>query len=116
MLIREEDFVNDLADWPSERRQSVRVPLDAQAAVNTGDAWLAGRLLNLSLGGALFEAKRPSYLFRGPSVLRLAPPSADTPLLLPVSVVRITRTRFALRWERSVRVDEITRLRRLANM
>ncbi len=81
------------------RREWHRIPIDLPVTLASGGETLAGRLVDISVGGALLEAARKRFRFHGPCVVRLPVPSASTQYTdIPAVVVRAAGKRFALHW------------------
>ena len=83
------------------RREWRRIPINMAVTLNSGPEVLPGRLVDISVGGALFEAKKHRFRFPGPCVLRLPLGTASSDHTdVPATVVRAAGARFALRWSR----------------
>jgi hypothetical protein len=81
------------------------------ALLRSGQEVLSGQVLDISVGGALFETHRKRVRFPGPCVLRLPIPtgSADH-TLIPAEVVRTAGGRFGLRWTQRIPMRTLLRL------
>jgi hypothetical protein len=101
-----------LGQPPLGRRQSPRVALSMGAVVNAGEGSVRGKLVNLSLGGALFESRQRRCYFPGPCVLQVALGRApDQRISIPISIVRAQRGQFALEWKQRLPAEELFKLR-----
>jgi len=91
--------MSDLGRPALGRREWHRIATDMAVVLSSGRKRFAGRLVDISVGGALFEPERERLRFRGPCLLRLpvAAPSADHTTIGAV-VVRAAAGRFGLRW------------------
>jgi hypothetical protein len=110
--IRQPPGQQTLGQSPLGRRQSPRVALSMGAVVNAGEGSVRGKLVNLSLGGALFESRQRRCYFPGPCVLQVA--LGRTPeqhISIPISIVRAQRGQFALEWKQRLPADEYSKLR-----
>ena len=109
--------MDDTTQHPLGRRQSPRISLNMGAIVNAGERSVAGRLVNLSLGGALFESKQRRCYFPGPCVLQVALGKApEQRISIPISIVRAERGRFALEWKQRLRAEELSKLRAMTRL
>jgi hypothetical protein len=93
------------------RREWRRVPSDMPATLMSGRERLRGRLLDISVGGALFECEREWVRFPGPCVLRLPVRSAAADYTaIRALVVRTTAGRFGLRWAQRIPAHALIKL------
>jgi hypothetical protein len=85
------------------RREWHRVATDMPAVLSSGRKRFTGRLVDISVGGALFEPDRERLRFPGPCLLRLpiAARAADHTTIKAV-VVRAAGGRFGLRWTQRI--------------
>ena len=96
---------------PLGRREWHRVPIEMPAVLESGKATLRGTLLNISVGGALFESERKVVRFPGPCVLRLPIEAAAAAYtLIQAQVVRTAAGRFGLRWEQRIPAHALIKL------
>lgn len=96
---------------PLGRREWRRVSIEMPAVLESGKAALRGTILNISVGGALFESERKLARFPGPCVLRLpieAAAAAHT--LIRAQVVRTAAGRFGLRWTQRIPAHALIKL------
>jgi hypothetical protein len=96
---------------PLGRREWHRLPVEMPAALMSGKATLRGRIVNISVGGALFESDRRRVRFPGPCVLRLPIEAAsgdDT--AIQAQVVRTAGGRFGLRWTQRIPAHALIKL------
>ena len=93
------------------RREWHRLAIEMPALLKSGKATLPGKILNISVGGALFESDRRRARFPGPCVLRLpieAGPNDHT--LIQAQVVRTAEGRFGLRWTQRIPAHALIKL------
>jgi hypothetical protein len=98
---------------PSElgRREWRRVPSDLPATLISGRESLRGRLVDISVGGALFECARQWVRFPGPCVLRLPVRcAAGDYTAIRALVVRTGAGRFGLRWAQRIPAHALIKL------
>ena len=103
--------MNQLARPDLGRREWHRISVDMPAVLSSGRESLRGRLVDISVGGALFESNRRRYRFPGPCLVRLpiaTASSADTPIR--AVVVRTSEGRFGLRWTQRFPVHALLKL------
>jgi hypothetical protein len=81
------------------------------AVLSSGRKSLPGRVVDISVGGALFEADWKRIRFPGPCLLRLpiSTASADH-TLIRAEVVRAAGGRFGLRWTQRIPVNALLQL------
>jgi hypothetical protein len=85
------------------RREWHRLAVEMPALLESGNAALRGKILNISVGGALFESDRKRVRFPGPCVLRLPIEAATRDhTLIQAQVVRTSEGRFGLRWTQRI--------------
>jgi hypothetical protein len=103
--------MTDLARAALGRREWHRIPTDLPAVLSSGMKRFAGRLVDISVGGALFEPDRERLRFRGPCLLRLpiATASADH-TTVRAAVVRSAAGRFGLRWTQRIPAHALIKL------
>jgi hypothetical protein len=103
--------MTDLTRPTLGRREWRRVPLQMPALLRSGRESLSGQVIDISVGGALFETQRKRIRFPGPCVLRLPvpTPSADH-TLIPAQVVRAAGGRFGLRWTQRIPLAAVLKL------
>jgi hypothetical protein len=103
--------MTDLTRPALGRREWHRVPLQMPALLRSGREALRGQLIDISVGGALFETQRKRIRFPGPCVLRLPVPSATADhTLIPAQVVRAAGGRFGLRWTQRIPLAALIKL------
>ena len=72
---------------------------------------LRGKVLNISVGGALFESDRKRVRFPGPCVLRLPIEAASgDQTFIQAQVVRTSEGRFGLRWTQRIPAHALIKL------
>ena len=85
------------------RREWHRLPIEMPAVLKSGKVTLRGRIVNISVGGALFESDRKRVRFPGPCVLRLPIEAASGGhTSIQAQVVRTSGGRFGLRWTQRI--------------
>jgi hypothetical protein len=95
--------MTDLTRPALGRREWHRVPLRMTAWLGSGRQALSGQVIDISVGGALFETQRKRIRFPGPCVLRLPVPTRTADhTLIPAQVVRAAGGRFGLRWTQRI--------------
>ena len=93
------------------RREWHRLPMQMPALLKSGKATLRGKILNISVGGALFEAERKRVRFPGPCVLRLPSEAGSTDhTFIQAQVVRTSEGRFGLRWTQRIPAHALIKL------
>lgn len=103
--------MTDLTRPALGRREWHRIPLQMPALLRSGRKAFTGRVLDISVGGALFETQRKRLRFPGPCVLRLPVPSPTADhTLIPAQVVRAAGGRFALRWTQRIPLAALLKL------
>jgi hypothetical protein len=91
--------VNDSAKLELGRREWHRIRIDLPAVLRSGRASLPGRLVDIGVGGALFEPEHERFRFRGACVVRLPVPTRSAKYTaICAAVVRAAGGRFALFW------------------
>jgi hypothetical protein len=81
------------------------------ASLRSGREALRGQVIDISVGGALFETQRKRIRFPGPCVLRLpVATAADDYTLIPAQVVRAAGGRFGLRWTQRIPLAAVLKL------
>jgi len=111
ILVTNADFMTDLSRPQLGRREWHRVPIDMPALLSSGKRKFPGRLLDISVGGALFESARKRFQFPGPCVLRLPIATRSTDYTdIRAVVVRTTEGRFGLRWLQRIPAHALIRL------
>lgn len=98
----------------SERRHFVRVVFDADAALITTDAKLAGQVVDLSLKGALIELADAAGIEAGEPCL-LAVQLGDDLIKMAGEVAHVEGRQVGVQC-RSIDLESITHLRRLIEM
>ena len=99
------------AKYQLGRREWHRLPVAMPAVLVSGKATLRGKIVNISVGGALFESDRRRVRFPGPCVLRLPIEAAsgdDT--AIQAQVVRTSGGRFGLRWTQRIPAHALIKL------
>ena len=99
LVTHQETPMDQLTQSPLGRRRAHRVDLSLGAAVSAGERSLPGRIVNLSVGGALFKSKQRRARFPGPCHLTVS--VGDTPkhqVSIPVNIVRAVNGQFGLEW------------------
>lgn len=100
----------------TERRRFRRVPFDGRAElVDASDTVHAGRVYDLSLKGALFEAEGPWQAQVGESVRFRLELSAEAAVCMQMTVVYEKDDCIGLRCD-EIDLDSITSLRRLVTL
>jgi hypothetical protein len=104
-------LMSDLEKPALGRREWHRVAIDMPAVLSSGRKRFAGRLVDISVGGALFAPERERLRFPGPCLLRLpiAAPSADHTIIRAI-VVRAGAGRFGLRWTQRIPAHALIKL------
>ena len=93
------------------RREWHRLPVEMPAVLESGKTTLRGKIVNISVGGALFESDRRRARFPGPCVLRLPIEAASGDYtLIQAQVVRTSGGRFGLRWTQRIPAHALIRL------
>jgi len=93
------------------RREWHRLALEMPALLKSGKATLRGKILNISVGGALFESDRKRARFPGPCVLRLPiEAGANDHTFIQAQVVRAAEGRFGLRWTQRIPAHALIKL------
>jgi hypothetical protein len=93
------------------RREWHRLPIEMPALLKSGKATLRGKILNISVGGALFESDRKRVRFPGPCVLRLPiEVGATDHTFIQAQVVRTAEGRFGLRWTQRIPAHALIKL------
>ncbi len=93
------------------RREWHRLPIAMPAVLESGKVTLRGKIVNISVGGALFESDRKRVRFPGPCVLRLPIEAASgDPTFIGAQVVRTSGGRFGLRWTQRIPAHALIRL------
>jgi hypothetical protein len=93
------------------RREWHRLPIEMPALLKSGKATLRGKILNISVGGALFESDRQRVRFPGPCVLRLPIEAGSTDhTFIQAQVVRTSDGRFGLRWTQRIPAHALIKL------
>jgi hypothetical protein len=97
------DSVNDPASPELGRREWRRVPIILPAVLRSGRGSLPGRLVDIGVGGALFEPEHERFRFRGACVVRLPIPTRSAKYTsITAAVVRAAGGRFALCWTQRI--------------
>ena len=95
--------VNDPVSLELDRREWRRVPIDLPAVLRSGRGSLPGRLVDIGVGGALFEPEHERLRFRGACVVRLPFPTRSAKYTtVTAAVVRAAGGRFALCWTQRI--------------
>jgi hypothetical protein len=101
-------------DIERERRRSKRITLRAKASLRAGPRTLAGRFVDVSLGGALLELERPLRSAVAPCFLSVAfGRDPEEALVLPISIADLDGLHVRVRWERALDPVDLLKLRRL---
>jgi hypothetical protein len=103
--------VNDLVQPALGRREWHRVRIDMPAVLQSGKRALRGRIVDISVGGALFQPDRTRVRLPGPCLLRLPLRStlADH-TSIAAQVVRASAGRFGLRWAQRIPAEVLIKL------
>ena len=103
--------MEETARPPLGRREWHRVAIEMPAVLESGKVTLRGTVLDISVGGALFESERKLVRFPGPCVLRLPIEAASAAYtLIPAQVVRTAAGRFGLRWAQRIPAHALIKL------
>jgi hypothetical protein len=103
--------MNDSTHPELSRREWRRVPSDMPATLISGRETVRGRLVDISVGGALFECGRKWVRFPGPCVLRLPVRCAAADYTaIRALVVRTAAGRFGLRWTQRIPAHALIKL------
>ena len=93
------------------RREWHRLTIEMPALLESGKATLRGKIVNISVGGALFESNRKRFRFPGPCVLRLPIEAASADhTFIQAEVVRTSGGRFGLRWMQRIPAHALIKL------
>jgi hypothetical protein len=103
--------MNDPTHPEPSRREWRRVASNMPATLISGRERLRGRLVNISVGGALFEPARKWVRFPGPCVLRLPLPCASADhTAIGALVVHAGAGRFGIRWTQRIPAHALIKL------
>jgi hypothetical protein len=103
--------MTDLTRPELGRREWHRVLIDMPAVLSSGKEKLPGRIVDISVGGALFESGRKWFRFPGPCLLRLPIRTASADhTTIPAEVVRTAGGRFGLRWAQRIPAHALIKL------
>src|SRR5262245_4129112 len=100
----------DSARPPLGRREWHRVPIEMPAVLESGKVTFRGTILDISVGGALFEPERKLVRFPGPCILRLPIAAAAAYTSIQAQVVRTAAGRFGLRWAQRIPAHALIKL------
>ncbi len=93
------------------RREWHRLRIEIPAVLKSGKARLRGKVLNISVGGALFEPDRKRVRFPGPCVLSLPIEAASGDhTFIQAQVVRTSEGQFGLRWTQRIPAHALIKL------
>lgn len=102
---------NNFASPQLGRREWHRIPTNMSGVLASGEEAVPGRLLDISVGGALFESNRKWVRFPGPCVLRLPLATASgAHTTIRAVVVRASAGRFGLRWTQRIPAPALIKL------